>query len=204
MANNRVITMFYELKDANSGELLETNWDKEPISFVTGLGQILQKLEDDVVNLENNDEKTIKIEAKEGIGEYNNEAVQSLPKEQFAGIELVEGMELFGQGEDGSTARVIVKAIGDEEVMIDFNHPYAGKDLEFKVKIVENREADADEAASGVVAGAASCACGNGGGHHHGEEGGCCGGHGHHSDEDECCGGEHHGQNGGCCGKHKA
>ena len=54
-------------------------------------------------------------------------------------------MELFGQNEDGSSVRVIVKEIKDDEVTVDFNHPYAGKDLLFNVEILEVRDATEDE-----------------------------------------------------------
>lgn len=196
MAQNRVIKMYYELKDAKNGEILESNFNANPIAFLSGKNQILQKLEDEVVNLGEGESKIIKILPQDGIGEYDENAVQTLPKEQFAGIDLQIGMELFGEGEDGSVARVIVKEITDESVSVDFNHPYAGKELEFNVKIVENREATEDEILMGAPEGEHSCCCS--GGH---DEGGCCGG-GHHHDDHECCGGHGHGEDGGCCGKH--
>ena len=200
MAQNRVIKMYYELKDAKNGEILESNFNANPIAFLSGKNQILQKLEDEVLNLGEGESKIIKILPQDGVGEYDENAVQTLPKEQFAGIDLQIGMELFGEGEDGSVARVIVKEITDESVSVDFNHPYAGKELEFNVKIVENREATEDEILMGAPEGEHSCCCG-GGGH---DEGGCCGG-GHHHDDHECCGGHSHGghgEDGGCCGKH--
>ncbi|MBQ3674160.1 MAG: peptidylprolyl isomerase [Campylobacter sp.] len=188
MAQNRVIKMYYELKDAKNGEILESNFNVNPIAFLSGKNQILQKLEDEVLNLGEGESKIIKILPQDGVGEYDENAVQTLPKEQFAGIDLQIGMELFGEGEDGSVARVIVKEITDESVSVDFNHPYAGKELEFNVKIVENREATEDEILMGAPEGEHSCCCG-GGGHGHGEDHECCGGHGH-------------GEDGGCCGKH--
>lgn len=193
---HRVISMFYELKDANTGEILESNLEGKDISFVTGKQQILQKLEDEINNLKAGENKIVKISAKEGVGEYDSSAIQSIAKEQFAGIDLVEGMELLGESEDGQTTRVIVKAIGDEEVMVDFNHPYAGKDLEFNVKIIENREATEDEIAMGIPAGAKTCGCANHG--HNNHE--CCGEHSH--ENHECCGGHghHHDDKDGGCG----
>ncbi|MBR8465019.1 peptidylprolyl isomerase [Campylobacter sp. faydin G-140] len=194
MSKDQVITMFYELKDATTGEILESNMQNGgEISFITGRGHIIQKLEEEVSKLKAGDRTTINIKATEGCGEYNKEAVQSLPKEQFAGIDLHEGMELFGQNEDGSSVRVIVKTIGDDEVVVDFNHPYAGKDLLFNVEILEIREATEDEKATGMVAGTHTCGCG-GHGHDH-DDGGCCGGHRHHHHDD-------HGHSSGCCGRH--
>lgn len=188
---SKVIKMFYELKDAKTGELLESNIDAQEIAFVTGKNQVLEALENGVKDLKVGENAIVRIPASEGLGEYDESALQVLPKEQFAGIELNEGMELFGEGEDGSTVRVTVKSISDNDVTVDFNHPYAGKDLEFNVKITENRDADADEELTGVVVMPNVCGCGSDGHHHHEHEGeGCCGG-GYHDE---------HG--GGCCGKH--
>ena len=199
MSKDQVITMFYELKDAATGEILESNMQNGgQISFITGRGHIIEKLEEEVSKLKAGEKATINIKAAEGCGEYNSEAVQSLPKEQFAGIDLHEGMELFGQNEDGSSVRVIVKSIGEDDVVVDFNHPYAGKDLLFNVENLEVRDASEDEKATGMVAGAHTCGCG-GHEHDHGEGHQCCGGHGHHHDDDDehghggCgCGGHHH------------
>ena len=190
MSKDQVITMFYELKDANSGEILESNMQEGgQISFITGHGHIIEKLEEEVSKLKSGDKATINIKAAEGSGEYNKDAIQSLPKEQFAGIDLHEGMELFGQNEDGSSVRVIVKEIKDDEVTVDFNHPYAGKDLLFNVEILEVRDATDDEKATGMVAGAHTCGCG---GHDHDHEHECCGGHGHGEGGCGCGGHGHH------------
>ena len=200
MADNRVIKMYYELKDAKSGEILESNFNSDPIAFLSGKDQIIQKLEDEVLSLNEGESKMVRISPSDGVGEYKQDAVQILPKEQFAGIDLIVGMELFGQAEDGATARVSVKAISEQDVTIDFNHPYAGKELEFNVKIVENREATADEILTGRPEGAHSCGCGHDH-HHEGHE--CCGGHGHdHAGDHECCGGHDHGKDHECCGGH--
>ncbi|NLY03695.1 MAG: peptidylprolyl isomerase [Campylobacter sp.] len=196
--SNRTITMSYTLKDAITKELLEKS--SEPTMFVSGLGQILKKLEEEVLLLDSGSSKTILILAKDGLGEYDASAIQSLPKEQFAGIDLIEGMELFGESEDGQNVRVIVKGIGEDEVMVDFNHPFAGKDLEFEVDMLENRESTQDEIKSGMPEGAAkhSCKCGHS---HDKEDHECCGGHGNgecghsHDEEDhECCGGHGNGE----------
>ena len=199
MANNRVIKMHYELKDGKTGEILESNLNSDPIAFLSGKDQIIQKLEDEILNLQAGESKTVLISPGDGVGEYKQDAVQILPKEQFAGIDLVVGMELFGQAEDGATTRVRVKAIGEQDVTIDFNHPFAGKELEFNIKIVENREATADEILTGQPEGTHSCGCGHN--HHEGHE--CCGGHGHdHAEDHECCGGHGHADGHECCGGH--
>ncbi len=174
---NSVISMYYELKDANTGELLENNTQAQPISFILGKGQILESLENELSKLECPTNADIIIKKEKALGEYDESAIQTLPKEQFAGIDLQLGMELFGEGEDGSTVRVSVKDIGEDTVTIDYNHPYAGKDLLFSVNLLDARPATEDEILTGVIAGSHSCGCHSEGHHHHGG-GGCCGGHG--------------------------
>lgn len=187
---NSVVSMFYELKDANTNEVLESNLYSQPISFILGKGQILESLEEEVMKLDCPSNADVVIKKEKGLGEYDENAVQTLPKEQFAGIDLKVGMELFGEGENGETVRVTVKEIGENDVTIDYNHPYAGRDLLFSLNIVDARAASEDEILTGIIAGSHSCGCGSGHGHDHhhghGHGGGGCGGGG-------CCGG-------GCCG----
>ncbi|WP_270964294.1 FKBP-type peptidyl-prolyl cis-trans isomerase [Campylobacter upsaliensis] len=175
---NSVVSMFYELKDANTNEILESNINAQPIAFIVGKGQILDSLEEEVMKLECPSNADVLIKKDKALGDYDESAVQTLPKEQFAGIDLKVGMELFGEGEDGQTVRVSVKEISDNEVTIDYNHPYAGRDLLFSLNIVDAREASEDEILTGIIAGSGGC-CGSGHGHHHhGGGGGCCGGGG--------------------------
>lgn len=175
---NSVVSMFYELKDANTGELLESNMHTQPISFILGKGQILESLEEEISKLDCPSNADVILKKDKALGDYDQSAVQNLPKEQFAGIDLKVGMELFGEGEDGSTVRVIVKNITDDEVTVDYNHAYAGRDLLFSLNLLDSRPATEDEVLTGVIAGSHSCGCsGHGHDHHHGG-GGCCGGGG--------------------------
>ncbi|RXJ94924.1 peptidylprolyl isomerase [Malaciobacter molluscorum] len=175
--SNKVIGIEYTLKDANSGEHLDTNVGGAPLEFVSGKGQIIPGLETKLVEMALNEEADVLVEPKDAYGEYNEEAMQTLPKEQFAGIELQEGMSLYGTGENGETVQVTVKSFTDNDVTIDYNHPMAGKSLMFSVAVLSLRDATAEEIETGVVGGMAAMggAC-CGGGHHdhdHGE-GGCC------------------------------
>ncbi|WP_419769334.1 MAG: FKBP-type peptidyl-prolyl cis-trans isomerase [Candidatus Marinarcus sp.] len=189
---SKVIGIEYSLKDANSGEQLDANVGQAPLEFVSGKGQIIPGLESKLVAMALNEEADVLVEPAEAYGEYNEEAVQTLPKEQFAGIELSEGMVLYGTGEQGETVQVTVKSFDDAEVTIDYNHPMAGKTLMFSVAIVSLRDATEEEIQTGVVGGMASGGC-CGGGHDHGSsEGGCC------SSEEKAP--EKHGHSHGGCG----
>lgn len=186
-----VVSLNFILRDAKTNEVLENNTDFHPISFLLGRNQVLEALENEIAKLNEGDESDILITKDKAWQEYDENLVQELPKEQFAGIDLNVGLELFGENEDGSTVRVVVKEIKDDSVVIDYNHPYAGRDLLFTVNIKEVREATPEELASGAVAQAGGCGCG---GHGHGGckgDGSC----GHHDDEDD----HHHHHHGGGC-----
>ncbi len=208
ISENQVVSIQYELKDVDTGEILDSNLHSAPLSFIVGKGQIIPGLEEKIKELSIGSKADIKVAAADAYGIYDENAIQKLPKEQFAGLELTPGMTLYGQGEHGETVQVIVKSFNDEMVEIDFNHPLAGKDLLFAVEVVETRDATAEEILNGYVGSAqGGCGCGSGDSCHttyEDEEDGCCGGHGHdhHHKEGECCGGEHHKNGGGCCGSH--
>ena len=194
--DNQVVSISYELKDIASGEVIDSNLDAAPLTFIVGKGQIIPGLENEIKNLSQGDSAEIEVAAKDGYGEYDESAVQSLPKEQFAGLEMKEGMTLYGQGEDGGTVQVIVKSFNDETVNVDFNHPLAGKDLLFAISITEVREATADELQNGFVGAPASsggCGCSEGGSCHTTEE---TEAKTAKADDHECCGGT------GGCGSH--
>ncbi|TLP36846.1 FKBP-type peptidyl-prolyl cis-trans isomerase [Arcobacter arenosus] len=173
---SKVIGIEYSLKDANSGEQLDSNVGGAPLEFISGRGQIIPGLESKLVEMAENEQADVMVQPAEAYGEYNEEAMQTLPKEQFAGIELTEGMTLYGTGEQGETVQVTVKSFTDSDVTIDYNHPMAGKTLMFSVTVLSLRDATEEEIQTGVVGGMAAMGggCCGGGGHDHGEGGGCC------------------------------
>jgi len=172
---NKVVSIEYNLVDANTKEQLDSNVGGQPLEFISGKGQIIQGLEDKLVTMEIGDKAEVEVQPEQGYGEYKDEAVQKLPKEQFAGIELSEGMSLYGTGENGETVQVLVKSFDEEEVTIDYNHPMAGKTLLFSVEILAERLATEDEISSGMVGGAAadSGCCGSSDSSEPGKGGGC-------------------------------
>jgi len=160
--NNQVVGIEYELKEAGGSEVLDSNIGQAPLEFITGKSQIIPGLESQLASLSKGDKSDIMVPAADAYGEHNPEAFDDVPREQFAGLDLKEGLPLFGQGEDGQTIQVVVKSFNDETVTIDYNHPLAGKDLMFSVTVLDVRDATPDEVLSGQVGGPK-------------EEGGSCG-----------------------------
>lgn len=161
---NQIVSIEYEVKA--DGKVVDSNVGGQPLVFMFGKGQIIPGLESGIQAMGAGEKGDVLVKAADAYGEYNPEATQEVPKEQFAGIDLQEGMTLYGQGEDGGTVQVVVKAINDDSVVVDFNHPMAGKDLMFSVTVNSVRDASADEIASGVPA------------ENKVDDSGCCGGGG--------------------------
>ena len=152
----------YTVKNSK-GEVVDSNKGQAPLEFIAGQGQIIPGLEKEVEAMEVGEEKTIVVKAEDAYGERNEEWVETLPKEQFEGIDLQKGMTLYGQSPDGQTIAVTVKDFNDKEVTIDYNHPLAGEDLTFDVKVVTKRDATLEELAGGQ---GQACDCGSGCGCH--------------------------------------
>jgi len=148
--NNQIVSIEYEVK--SNGQVVDSNVGGEPLVFMIGKQQIIPGLEEEVCKMNMGEKGDILVPAAKAYGEYNSEALQEVPKEQFAGIDLTEGMSLYGQSEDGGTVQVTVKEIKDEAVTIDYNHPLAGQDLMFTVTVATVRDATAEEAMTGVPA----------------------------------------------------
>jgi FKBP-type peptidyl-prolyl cis-trans isomerase SlyD len=160
-----VVGIEYEVKEAGTDTVVDTNKGSTPLEFIMGTGQIIPGLEKGLKGMKEGESGDILVPASEAYGEYNQEAIQTLPREQFEGIELKEGMTLYGQGENGETIQVTVKSFNDKEVVVDFNHPLAGKDLMFTVKVDSVREATDTEKQTGQIESehceSGSCGCGH-------------------------------------------
>jgi len=167
IAENSVVSIEYDLVESGQSEIVDSNKGQAPLEFITGKGQIITGLEKELMNMAKGESADISVNAADAYGEINPEALETLPKEQFAGLELEKGMQLYGQGENGETVMVTVTDFDDNTVSVDYNHPLAGKDLMFSVTILDVREATDDELISGQVGGAAAAAGG------HCNDGGC-------------------------------
>ncbi|SHO80591.1 FKBP-type peptidyl-prolyl cis-trans isomerase SlyD [hydrothermal vent metagenome] len=173
-AENSVVGIEYEVKEAGTTEIVDSNKGTgEALEFITGKNHIIPGLEKALVGMKKGESSDILVEPADAYGEVHQEAIETLPIEQFEGVELKEGLTLYGQGPEGQQVQVTVKSFNDKEVTIDYNHPLAGKSLMFSVTVLDCREATSDEIESGQVAGMQQGgSCGS-----HGGEGGCGCGH---------------------------
>ncbi|MDR0747745.1 MAG: peptidylprolyl isomerase [Helicobacteraceae bacterium] len=166
IAKNTVVGIEYAVKDAHSGELIDDNRGGKALEFLMGGGHIVPGLEDAIALMNEGESRQLVVPSDQAYGAYDESATEQIEKEQFAGVDLREGMTLYGQSENGDNVQVTVKSIEEDTVTIDYNHPLAGKDLSFDVKVVKTRQATEGEIATGILEGSEDC-CGDFG------EGGC-------------------------------
>ena len=119
-------------------EVVDTSVGKEPLTYTQGSKMIIPGLENALEGLEPGAEKTVVVVAKEAYGEINPEAVVEMEKDKLTSDEIPKvGMVLQMQTNTGQIMMGTVQEIKENALVIDFNHPLAGKELTFEVKIIE-------------------------------------------------------------------
>jgi FKBP-type peptidyl-prolyl cis-trans isomerase SlyD len=155
---DRVVTIDYKLQDS-AGEVIDESEVSNPLIYLHGNDNIISGLEMHLVGKKTGDELACVVPAKEGYGERDEALVFKVSKSEFGDGATIElGMQFEAQGEDGAQI-VTVRSIEGDEVTIDANHPLAGEELHFTVKVVDVREATAEELQHGHVHGGCDCGC---------------------------------------------
>jgi len=123
------------------GMLVESSFDDEPVSFVVGDGTLDKGLELALLGLVADARQTLTLMPGQAFGTRDEAALQRVPKAQFAEDMPLEPGQIIGfSSEDGEEVAGAIIEIEDEHVQVDFNHPLAGREIEFEVHIlaVEN------------------------------------------------------------------
>ena len=133
---NCKVELHFSLKLADTGELVDSTFEKKPAELVIGDGNLPAAFEAVIHGMKAGERKTERIEPKDGFGQHNPSNVQRIPKDQFdPSVELSEGLVVSFQDKAKSELPGVVVTIDDTMVTVDFNHPLAGRDLEFEVEI---------------------------------------------------------------------
>jgi FKBP-type peptidyl-prolyl cis-trans isomerase SlyD len=155
---NTVASLNYVLKDDEDNVLDQS--DSGDFAYLVGTGQIIPGLEKAVEGKQTGDQLNVSIMAADAYGERVLEKIQRVPQKMFPeDIEIKPGMQFEAQSPDGDVSIATVDSIDDDVVVVDHNHPLAGKNLHFEVEVVDVREASTEEMEHGHVHGP--------GGHHH-------------------------------------
>ncbi len=150
--NNAVATLHYTLK-GNDGEIIDQSEDGSFV-YLHGAMNIIPGLESALTGKVSGDSLSVKIGPEDGYGVLDENRIQEVPKDMFESTGDIQlGMQFHAEGPDGDTLMVTVSEIKDDTVIIDGNHPLAGKELNFDVKVMDVRSASEEEIAHGHVHG---------------------------------------------------
>jgi FKBP-type peptidyl-prolyl cis-trans isomerase SlyD len=158
IADQKVVTLNYTLRD-DQDKVIDSSQDGS-FAYLHGANNIIPGLEKALTGKSVNDELSVTVEPAEGYGEHNPEMSQVVSIEMFDDASDIEvGRQFHAASPDGQPIVVTVTAVEDGNVTVDGNHPLAGVTLNFDVKVMDIRDASAEEIAHGHVDGPD--------GHHH-------------------------------------
>lgn len=134
---NDTVKVHYTGKLEN-GQIFDSSLQREPLEFTIGQGQMIPGFENGVINMKVNEKKTINIPHAEAYGEVIEELFHEVEKEMLPEeMKLEVGMGLVSKAPDGSERQFILHEIKEKTIVVDANHPLAGKDLTFELELVE-------------------------------------------------------------------
>lgn len=144
VSKNLVISMDYELKV--DGEVVDYSEEGDPLEFIQGHEHIIVGLEKAIEGMSVGESKEVFVKAEDGYGPFDPEDFSEVPRSEFPEeIPLEIGTEIGIEDEDGEETSAFIEEVTLDSITLNFNHPLAGKDLNFKVKIVGVREPTAEE-----------------------------------------------------------
>jgi FKBP-type peptidyl-prolyl cis-trans isomerase SlyD len=131
-----VVSLQYTLS-GEDGKTIESNKGKEPLKYTHGSHQIVPGLEKGLAGMKMGEEKRVKVTPEEGYGPVDPKGFQEFPKEKIPSEGLKVGSVLMARGTQGQQVPVRVHEIKEKTVVLDLNHPMAGKTLVFDVKVLD-------------------------------------------------------------------
>jgi FKBP-type peptidyl-prolyl cis-trans isomerase SlyD len=148
--NNLVVSMEYTLHVDN--EEIDSSKGQDPLQFLVGHGNIISGLEREMIGMKVGESKAVVVPPAEGYGEFDENAFMEVPRDAFPNdMSIEEGAELSVRDETGQSRYARIDMIAGDNVTLNFNHPLAGDELHFNVKIVGLREPSAEELEHGHV-----------------------------------------------------
>jgi FKBP-type peptidyl-prolyl cis-trans isomerase SlyD len=153
VGSGAVVSVDYRLH-LGDGEVVDESEPGKPLHYLHGGGQIVPGLEKELEGLSTGDSRKVVVPPKEGYGEHDPRGVQQVPRSAFPSGQQVEaGMEFLAQSDDGQPVPVSVREVRGDTVLIDINHPLAGKTLHFDVTVRGVRPATQEELQHGHIHG---------------------------------------------------
>ena len=149
IAKDRVVELEYRLH-LGDGQVIDSSEPGKPLSYLHGRGQIVPGLEGALEGLELGEAKQVVVAPAQGYGEHDARGLQEVPRTMFpANAELAPGMRLAAQTDSGEVIPIGIHEVKGQTVIVDLNHPLAGKTLHFDVTVRGVRDATAEELTHG-------------------------------------------------------
>jgi peptidylprolyl isomerase len=123
------------------GTVFDKSPEDRPLLFILGKEEVIAGFDEAIVGMYQGEEKTVVIEPDKAYGPSNADLIQEVDRKDLpSDIELTEGGQLEVTREDGSKVLIMISALSDDKVTLDANHPLAGKQLTFEIKLLEVRK----------------------------------------------------------------
>jgi FKBP-type peptidyl-prolyl cis-trans isomerase SlyD len=139
-----VVSFEYTLS-GEDGKTIESNKGKAPLKYTQGSHQIVPGLEKELAGMKAGEEKRVKVTPEEGYGPVDPKGFQEFPKDKIPSEGLKVGAVLMANGPRGQQVPVRVHEIKENTVVLDLNHPMAGKTLLFDIKVLDVQPASASQ-----------------------------------------------------------
>ena len=137
---NNTVKVHYTGKLAD-GQVFDTSEGKEPLAFTLGQGSLIPGFEKGLIAMKLNEKKTINITKDDAYGDPREDLIIEVPKSELPQEMTPEvGMGLVSRTPEGQEMNLLVVEVREESVVLDGNHPLAGKDLIFDLEVVEITE----------------------------------------------------------------
>ena len=137
---NNTVKVHYTGK-LSDGQIFDSSEGKEPLEFTLGQGQLIPGFEKGLIDMKLNEEKTITILKEEAYGMPSEELIHEIQKSQLPQDMAPEvGMGLVSKTQDGQEMNLVIVEVKEETIIIDGNHPLAGKELTFDLEVVDIKE----------------------------------------------------------------
>ena len=121
----------------DDGSVFDSSEGRDPLTFTVGQHEVIRGFEEGVEGLNAGEEKTIDITPEHGYGPKHEQMVQKVPKELFKDFSPEKGQQIGLMSKEGQQMMATVLDVDDKMVTLDLNHPLAGKNLTFEIKLVE-------------------------------------------------------------------
>ena len=158
IGDQKVVTLHYTLTD-NDGKVIDKSEDSS-FAYLHGASNIIPGLEDALTGKSAGEEMSVSVSPEQAYGVRDESMLQQVSKNMFEdAAQIAVGTQFHAQGPNGEMLVVTVLEVEEEHVVVDGNHPLAGVELNFDVKIIDVRDASEEEVEHGHVHAP--------GGHHH-------------------------------------